>query len=239
VGKLFFTVPGVGDFVCSGSSVNSANRSVVWTAGHCVYSPGVGFHTNFLFVPARRVGANPIGGWTATQAITLLGWAAGLFEYDHGALVTAPGGLTGRCLNDEAGFLGFLANVARTQNWHMAGYPAAPRALAHTPPGPQFDGEHQEICEATWAADDLPTGGAGDPPTVGAGCDQTGGTSGGPWTLDYSGFGGLTNLINGNNSYRYTGPNPPEDLKLFSPYFTTGAINVRAAAQAVPVACPP
>jgi hypothetical protein len=40
--------------------------------------------------------------------------------------------------------------------------------------------------------------------------------------------------VNGNISYRYGGPNPPENLKLFGPYFTTGAVNLRNAAQAVP-----
>ncbi|MCH9045865.1 MAG: hypothetical protein IIA40_07135, partial [SAR324 cluster bacterium] len=38
VGKVFFTIPGLGDFVCSGSVVNAPNNSLVWTAGHCVYT---------------------------------------------------------------------------------------------------------------------------------------------------------------------------------------------------------
>jgi V8-like Glu-specific endopeptidase len=87
-GKLFFTIPNQGDFVCSGASVNSTNRSVVWTSGHCVFTPGVGFNTNFLFVPARRAGANPFGTWTVKQAFTLTGFSNnGLFEFDMGALV--------------------------------------------------------------------------------------------------------------------------------------------------------
>jgi len=36
-------------------------------------------------------------------------------------------------------------------------------------------------------------------------------------------------------TWSYQGPNPPENLKLFGPYFRTGAINLRDAAQAVPV----
>ena len=235
-GKLFFIMPGEGNFVCSGASVNAQNRSVVWTAGHCVFSPGespeqpVGFHTNFLFVPGRIAGANPVGAWTVLQAFTLVGWTRGLLEYDHGALVMNRGGVANERIGDAIGFLGFIANDARQQHWHLHGYPAGPRDLGSTPPGPQFDGEHHEICAAAWAGDDQPTGTPGvDPPTIGVGCDQTGGSSGGPWVIDFSGFPGRTNLLNGNISYTYTG------LELFSPYFTDGAINLRNAAQTVSV----
>lgn len=237
IGKLFFTRGG-SNFVCSGASINSANQSVVWTAGHCVATPGIGFHTNFLFVPARRALQNPICTWTARQVFTLNGWfPQNKLQYDHGALVMNRGGCNGTTkINAGAGFLGFVANIARQQHWHLHGYPAAARNLAQTPPGAQFGGEHHEICAATFATNDNPTPGtAADPFTIGVGCDKTGGTSGGPWTKDFSGVGGQTNLLNGNNSYRYTGPNPPENLKLFGPYFTTGAVNLRNAAQAVAV----
>lgn len=36
-GKVFFTDPGFGDFVCSGSTLNSAKARLVFTAGHCVH----------------------------------------------------------------------------------------------------------------------------------------------------------------------------------------------------------
>ncbi len=234
VGKLFFTIPGQGNYVCSASVVNSENNSVVWTAGHCVYSEGIGFHTNFLFSPGRWIGSNPYGTWTVKTAFTLGGWQAGLLEYDHGALVMNLGGIAPpRKIGDIVGWLGFAANTYRQQHWHLHGYPAGPRDLATTPPGAQFNGENHEICAAAWAADDLPTGGVNDPPTIGVGCDKTGGTSGGPWLIDFSGVGGATNLLNGNNSYRYSGPNPPENLKLYSPYFGNGAVNLRNAAQVV------
>lgn len=233
-GKLFFVIPGEGTFVCSGSSVNSANRSVVWTAGHCVVSPtesGPLFHTNLLFVPGYRgqpsCALTPFGCWTAKTSFGLVGWALfGLFEYDHGAMVANLGGNGApRKVGDRIGFLGFTANIAQDQHWHVHGYPqAAP-----------FDGVHHEICTAQLAVTDQPTGiPFVDPETSGIGCDQTGGTSGGPWVINFSGLGGLTNLLNGNNSYRYTG-GPPQTLRLFGPYFGTGAVNLRNAAQAVPV----
>ena len=234
VGKLYFTIPGEGNYVCSASVVNSDNKSVVWTAGHCVYSPGVGFHTNFIFAPARFLTSNPYGTWTALQAITLVGWTGGLLEYDHGALVMNRGGLSGTSLiGDVVGWLGFAANMSRLQHWHASGYPSAPRDLPTTPPGAQFDGVHHEICAAPWASNDEPSGPGAGPPTIGIGCDQTGGSSGGPWIIDFSGFAGANNFLNGNNSYKYTGPNPPENLKMWGPYFSDGAITLRDAAKIV------
>ena len=240
-GKLFFAIPGEGNFVCSASSINSENRSVVWTAGHCVVSPtelGPVWHTNLLFVPAYRgqatCAATPYGCWTAKTQFSTFGWAAdGLFEYDHGAMVANLGGkgAPGK-VGDRIGWLGFTANIAQAQHWHDHGYPqAAP-----------FDGIHHQICTSQLAVLDLPDGNPADPPTSGIGCDQTGGSSGGPLVINFSGEGGATNLVNGNNSYRYVNPNgpcvifgSPCELELFSPYFGDGAVNVRNAAQAVPV----
>jgi len=233
-GKLFFVIPGEGTFVCSASSVNSENHSLVWTAGHCVATPLEGgrfvFHTNFLFVPGYRGQAScaltPFGCWTAKDVNTLIGWAVlGLFEYDHGAIVANLGGNgLPRKVGDRIGWLGFTANIPQDQHWHVHGYPqAAP-----------FDGNHHEICTAQLAGTDLPTGGFFDPETSGIGCDQTGGTSGGAWVINFSGLGGPTNLLNGNNSYRYGG-GPPNSLRLYGPYFSDGAINLRDWGQFIPV----
>jgi hypothetical protein len=102
-GKLFLTIPGQGDFVCSGASVNSTNRSVVWTTGHCVFTPGVGPNTNFLFAPARRAGVNPYGTWTAKAVVTTNGWANNsIREFDIGALVLNLGGTSNLTIGDAA-----------------------------------------------------------------------------------------------------------------------------------------
>jgi hypothetical protein len=234
-GKLFFTIPGEGDAVCSGASVNSTNRSVVWTAGHCVAKPGVGFHTNFLFAPARRLGTSPFGTWTVKQIWTFNEWVnSGAWEFDLAALVMNLQAGSNAKIGNKVGFLGFLANAARQQHWHLHVYPLAPRNLGSTPPGAQFDGLHHEICASAWAIDDDPTEVNG-PLTIGVGCDKTGGTSGGPWVVNFSGVNAATtNLLNGNNSYRYLGPSP-DNLELYSPYFGQAAIDLRNFAQATPV----
>lgn len=218
VGKVFFTIPGQGDYVCSGSVVNAPNLSLVWTAGHCVYSPGVGWHTNFVFYPARHEGQNPYAFWTANTLGTTTGWANnGMFEYDHGAAFMNPGGPgAGNFLIGQTGYLGFAANLPRQQHWHLQGYPA------EFP----FDGEHHHLCATDWATDDQPDGTPGvDPQTIGVGCDMTGGSSGGPWVVDLNGQPGSGNIVNGNTSYRYLGiPN-----RLYGPYFGDGAIALRDA----------
>ena len=220
VGKLFFSIPGEGPFVCSGSVVNAPNNSMVWTAGHCVYTPDVGFHTNFLFAPARRQSSNPYATWTVQDIGTLVGWQNGLLEYDHGALAMARGGPgAGNYLIGQGGFLGFAADISRQQHWHVTGYPAeAP-----------FSGEHQFFCATPRAVDDLPTGTGGDPQTIGVGCDMTGGSSGSPWILDWSGNPGQSNFLNGNVSYGYEGSSD----ELYGPYFGDGAINLRDGIGAV------
>jgi V8-like Glu-specific endopeptidase len=242
VGKLFFQIPGVGLFVCSASVVTGQNSSTVLTAGHCVYSPPpgtfgyVGTHTNFVFIPSRRTGANPVGTWTAAVSATTVGWQFGFLEYDVGALVMNRGGLGNNHVAAVTGSLGVLFNGPQVQHYHGLGYPQAPRNLSQTQPGAQFDGEHQEICTSATAGIDLPTGGAGDPPTIGIGCDSTGGTSGGPWVVNFSGFlAKANNLINSVFSYRYTGPNPPANLRSYGPYFGPAAQNLWSFASAFPI----
>jgi len=236
IGKLYFTIPGQGNFVCSGASINSTNRAVIWTAGHCVYTPGVGYHTNVLFAPGHANGNHHNGTFAAFQLGSLNGWVnSGLFEYDMGAIVAHRGGVgSPGLLSDKVGFLGFMFNAPRGQHFHAVGYPADPRDLNSTPPGPQFDGARQQVCAAAWASDDSPTGGSGDPDTMGIGCDNTGGASGGPWIVDRSKFAGATNFLNGVNSYRYVG-GPPLNLRMYSPYHGDGAVNLHNAAQAVSV----
>ncbi len=65
-GKVFFTIPSgpeAGDYVCSRTALNSRNRSVVWTAGHCVFdTDGRVFATNWVFVPGFSARARRSAG---------------------------------------------------------------------------------------------------------------------------------------------------------------------------------
>jgi len=183
-GKVFFTLAGT-NYVCSGTAVGSSNRSVVWTAGHCLNEGPGAFATNWAFVPAYRDGSRPFGTWTARTLMTTSNWAnQGDISYDVGAAVMNTSG--GSALTDVVGGRGISFNYNRNQFFTSFGYPAAP----------PFNGERLWVCESQLETSDPST----SPQTMGIGCDMTGGSSGGGWIV-----GGNVYSV---NSYGYlTQPN--------------------------------
>jgi V8-like Glu-specific endopeptidase len=189
-GKVFFTDDGL-NYVCSGTAVLSGNKSVVWTAGHCVHDGASNFHTNWTFVPAYADGSRPYGTWTARALLTPSGWANnGDFSYDTGAAVVSANG--GSALTDVVGGRNIAFNTARNQQYAAHGYPAAP----------PFNGQRLWVCNSPLIYNDT----SANPPTMGIDCDMTGGSSGGGWIA-----GGSVVSV---NSYGYrTLPNV-----MFGPY---------------------
>src|SRR4051812_35812566 len=121
-GKVFFTLGGV-DYVCSGTALLSGNKSVVWTAGHCVNEGPGDFATSWAFVPAYKDGSAPLGVYVASDLVTSNAWATqGDFSYDFAAAVVGPSG--GTSLTDRVGGRGIAFNTARNQNYVSYGYPA-------------------------------------------------------------------------------------------------------------------
>jgi len=222
IGKLFFTQYGV-DYVCSASVVQSANtvRRLVWTAGHCVHegdgSPN-GWSYNVLFAPAYRDGNAPLGYWPVAVLWTRSEWYYyGNFAYDMGAIVTLKSGCSGYyCsgntyrIGNVTGMLGWAYNLSYVKEWANVGYPA----------GSPFTGNRQWVCTSSISYKDE----SFSPATIGKGCDQTGGTSGGPWITQitppsgsstyFTIFGCTACYVNGINSYKYVGF--PDEL--YSPY---------------------
>src|SRR3954453_7426692 len=157
-GKVFFTLAGV-DYVCSGTALLSSNKSVVWTAGHCVNEGPGDFATNWEFVPAYKDGTAPLGVYVAEDLVTSSAWAnSGDFSYDFAAAVVAPSG--GTALTDRVGGRGITFNYSRNQTYSAYGYPAAP----------PFAGERLWVCNSTLQTSDT----SANPPTMGIGCDMTG-----------------------------------------------------------------
>lgn len=201
--KVFFSDGGE-DYVCSGAVWPS--RSVL-TAGHCVYNDATHrYHTNVIVVPQYFNGQSPYGSFQATSLATTEGWQDGDFSYDLGLIQTADKG--GSKISSYTGFLGGRWNITSVQHFTIIGYPA----------GRPFSGETQQICQTSFAYKD--TGSTAPAPNA-AGCDLTGGSSGGPWIIRFSGKAGNQNQINGVMSYGYTGR--PKDS--YSPYFGTAAKN--------------
>ncbi|MBT2595648.1 serine protease [Arthrobacter sp. ISL-72] len=183
IGKVFFSM-GSNNYVCSGNSVASNNKSTVSTAGHCINEGPGAFVTNFVFVPAYLDGAAPYGKWAAKALYAPTQWSsAGDMQYDTGFAVVSQ--LNGQNLADVVGASGVQFNAARGLAYKAFGYPAAA----------PFDGASLVSC----------TGTAGNDPynpqflSQGIPCDMTGGSSGGPWFIGSS-SGGYQNSV---NSYGY------------------------------------
>jgi V8-like Glu-specific endopeptidase len=183
-GKVFFTLGGT-NYQCSGSSVVSGSDSLVQTAGHCLNEGPGAFATNFVFIPQYRDGAAPFGQFTATELFTTEQWrTAGDLDYDVG--YAKVGTANGSTLADAVGAQGIGFNLERGAEMYAFGYPAAA----------PYDGSKLAWCFGTVAADPL---GSAD---QGLTCDMTGGSSGGPWFIDYDAASGIGTL-NSLNSFKY------------------------------------
>lgn len=206
-GKVFFTNDGV-NYVCSGTAVNSENKSIVWTAGHCVHGGGSWetWHYNWAFVPAYKDGSRPFGTWSARELWSLGGWVNNAdLSYDLGAAVVYTNS-SGQRLVDVVGGRGITWNQSRDQYFYAFGYPAAY----------PFNGQRLIVCESWWWANDYPGSG---PATMAIGCDMTGGSSGGGWIVN-----GYTHSV---NSYKYN--NEPEVM--YGPYHGDAAANLYNAVR--------
>jgi hypothetical protein len=207
-------------FVCSGTLMNSALGSVVWTAGHCVHegapAQGTGkYHTNWLFAPRYRNGKAPYGWWKATDLASVNGWTAdGNLRYDLGAAIlqTKHGRTAGQVVADGEGIEWGYA--ARQKYWSF-GYPQ------HDP----YDGERLAFCRSRLVKRYYPSvrvyrgklyraDGVAGPPTMEIHCNMTPGSSGGGWFARFDGT--RYGYVNGVNS---TGSGRTMD----SPYFGEAA----------------
>ena len=182
VGKLFFTGNTGGNFVCSASVLR---LRIVVTAGHCVHrgSGGTGgFHRNFLFVPAFRDGAAPLGTFTVRVVGTTSQWATGgggvpnaadfgMFEMNDRAGVK---------IGSTTGFLGFRTLSLIPNHTTKLGYPCNIDACQ----------KMQQVTSQSKSAT--------SPNNVEYGSNARGGSSGGPWVMNYGiqGTGGLTTSLN-------------------------------------------
>ncbi|OLF16147.1 trypsin-like serine peptidase [Actinophytocola xanthii] len=206
-GRVFFTYAGR-RASCSGNAVTSANKSVVMTAGHCVKLDGA-WHTDWVFVPAYDNGATPYGTWSARATFATPQWTATEdINYDVGAAVVAP--LSGQSLTDVVGAQGIAFNQARGQNMYAFGWPAAA----------PYDGSQMVYCSGRTFNALISDG-------IGMTCDMTGGSSGGPWLLNFTESTG-TGIQNSVNSYKINFI----PTWMFGPYFGTDAQGVYTTAQA-------
>lgn len=209
VGVLFFSQRG-SDYRCSAAVVG---KNALWTAGHCVHDGSgepAGWSENVVFVPAYKNGVEPFGRWEYVDLVTRWSWFSNAdLRYDIGGVILKTNG-SGKPVEEVVGRLGFAFNLDKVQHWFNFGYPS----------DPPFDGKTMQICAGSFARNAI---GSTAPIPVGMGCDMTGGSSGGPWVINFSGAHGDSNLLNGNNSFRYT---VDDEDEIYSPYFGQSALDL-------------
>lgn len=208
-GKVFFTDHLGGSWVCSASTVNSAGKDIVFTAGHCVYGTAGGklpagetWHSNWTFVPDYSNGYEPYGAWYACQLWTRNSYISSQdLQDDMGAAVMCTN--NGQHIVNVVGGQGIEWNYPSNQYVYDFGYPAeAP-----------FNGQVLDECDGYEFASPYVSG------TDGLGCNFTGGSSGGPWL---AAFGGTFGYLTGVNSFTLNGLSG----EMFSPYFGNNAANL-------------
>jgi len=179
-GKVFFVGAGGGNYVCSGSTVNSGGKNLVFTAGHCVAEGGTGRWYNtapWIFVPGYNNGNAPYGQWTARQLWTRTAWLNnGNRAEDIGAAVMFTNG-SGTRIVDAVGGQGIEWNYPLSQYQFQLGYPS----------GAPFNGQLLKYCTGNSYND----GGHN-----GINCNMTEGASGGPWLDDFDGTFGWLDSVN-------------------------------------------
>jgi V8-like Glu-specific endopeptidase len=202
IGKLFFTLSGK-NFVCSASVIN---RSTLITAGHCNSDGKGNFAMNRLFCPSYTNGEHATRGcWSVTTSVVSTRWhTLGDPDYDYSCLVTASTGTkVANKIGNVTGWLGRAWNFDASQAERTFGYPKA---------SPFTGGTLQTTASTDWYTHDF-TGGGQISKIIGS--DLTGGSSGGPWILGWTGGLGETadtdasnatdpgrNWVNGVNSHK-------------------------------------
>ncbi|MGN9838266.1 trypsin-like serine peptidase [Nonomuraea sp. H19] len=197
-GRVFLTVGGA-DFVCSASTIRSANRDVVVTAGHCVKDGAGEWAANWTFVPGYGTGgAEPYGRYAARRMFVAEPWSRESND-DYDVAMVALATSRGRHVADVVGAQEIAFNTPRGGQAFGFGYPA----------DPPYDGGDLVYCAGRLTAD--PYGQTRD---QGLSCDMTAGSSGGPWMTTFdaaTGKGTITSL----SSFKYS----DDPRTMYGPYF--------------------
>ena len=150
-GKIFFKV-GASTYSCSGTIVDSKNRNVVYTAGHCVYDrESATFATELVFIPGYENGVAPLGVGSATQMYTTQQWVQqGANAYDIAVVVLDQPAQNFFGARKVAFDLGDVLDSMKGLEYTIFGYPSKP--------SPRFNGEVLQGCHSAFNSFDSTQG---------------------------------------------------------------------------------
>lgn len=174
VGKLYFDIGSL-RYMCTASLVKPG---VVVTAGHCVHSgngAASGWYTNFEFIPGyRKTGSKitqPYGSWTSwATAVTSTDWYNGGGSVPNAgdfAVIVFNADATGKRVGDYTGWLGWGYPLSIGRHNTVLGYPA----------NLDLAGQLHRVDSGVTDYGSFGNG------TIGS--DMQGGSSGGPWVLNW------------------------------------------------------
>jgi V8-like Glu-specific endopeptidase len=236
-GKLFFT-DGASTYVCSASLIK---RGIVVTAAHCLAQFGAKrYYTNFRFIPAYREGSAPYGVWVGTPSV--------LSSYFTGTDPCSTAGVV--CQNDvgvlrltaQNGALPGTATGWLSYGWNGVGF-TGNKLTQITQLGYPVCLDSGAIMERTDSQGFI-SGSMTNNTIIGS--LMCGGSSGGPWLINFGVRPSLTgttagsfsdaNVVVGVTSWGYTSTTVKQQGA--SPFLSTNIVPlVNAACVAAPAAC--
>jgi V8-like Glu-specific endopeptidase len=204
---------GVGYGRCSGTSVVSPNKSVVITAGHCVYDGGIWSDRKWVFVPGYHHGERPFGTFTAHWLGTTPAWHAHENEnFDVGAAVVGRNE-KGQTLAAAVGADRVATGLSPNQTFDVYGYPVEK----------PFNGGTLQVCrETSFEGHDFGSFFEPGPLDLAISCDDSAGGSGGGWVIE-------GDVVNGVTTYGY----PVDPFTNFGPYFGQDVATLYARAKQI------
>jgi V8-like Glu-specific endopeptidase len=130
VGALFLS-NGSGSHYCTASVVSTPKKSLILTAGHCLYGTN-GWAKNVVFVPRYSKGSRPYGAWTIKYMYVDSRWKKSRDpDLDFGFAVV--GTRNGKRIADVVGADRLVINQGYTNRVRVIGYPMKKYASVDKP----------------------------------------------------------------------------------------------------------
>ncbi|MGH3155923.1 MAG: trypsin-like serine peptidase [Streptosporangiaceae bacterium] len=211
-GKVFFTMSG-NDYVCSGSTVASANSDVVVTAGHCVKNGSGAWATNWTFLPGYANGNAPYGTFTAGKFYVASQWSTQADnDYDVAFVTLNTASVNGSQVRavQEVGGQGI-----------EFGHQPSPVTVFGYPADSPYNGGQLYYCSGPVSSDPYH-----ETDDTGLSCAMTAGSSGGPWFTGFNAATGTGTIVS-VSSFKYSNNNQT----LYGTPFGTAAQQLYQSAQ--------